>query len=368
MPAPGGPSIHGYLSTAAAVLFATVDDFSRAHQICDACSKEARAHGLLLAERSIELARAVTCLHQGRLVEACDIARALLGREHESQRFHTAEASAILASALHEQGVHDKTEQIIRATLSSAPADEPRGLMLLEVSMRVLLEHGDLAEALRRAAEAEVVANALGIANPALVAWQPAAAQCYKAVGQARRAHGLAQEALEVAESFGIPRAIALALRTKAGIEGSPAELEHLETALEVIDSSGAELERAKVLLCYGAAQHRAGRDDRARGPLREGIGLADRLGAKSISRSGLATLRAAGGRPRRIRMAGPEALTPAERHVVDLAAAGATNREIAEALVITRKTVEWHLKKVFVKLDIRSRGQLPEVMGRGPL
>ena len=51
--------------------------------------------------------------------------------------------------------------------------------------------------------------------------------------------------------------------------------------------------------------------------------------------------------------MTGPEALTPAERHVVDLAAAGATNREIAEALVITRKTVEWHLKKVFVKLDI---------------
>ena len=362
MAAPG-PSINGYLDTAAAILFATVDDFSRAHQICDGCAAAARERGLLLAERSIELARAVALLHQGRLADAADLARALLGGEHGPRRFHGAEVSAILASALHEQGSHDETQQIIRAALAAAPTDEPRALLLLEVSARVWLEHGDLAQALRVVGEAESLATALGVANPALVAWQPTAAQCYKAVGQPRRAHALAQEALDVAESFGMPRAIALALRTKADIEGPPAEIDLLKAALEVIETSDAELERAKVLLAYGDALHRAGRDELAREPLRAGIGLADRLGAKSISRRGMATLRAAGGRPRRIRMAGPEALTPAERHVVDLAAAGATNREIAEALVITRKTVEWHLKKVFVKLDISSREQLPEVM-----
>ncbi len=362
MPAPR-PSINGYLDTTAAVLFATVDDFSRAHRICDACAAAAGERGLLLAVRSIELARAVALLHQGRLVDAADLARSLLGGEHGSRRFHAAEASAILASALHEQGSHDETEQIIRAALATTPADEPRGLLLLEVSARVSLEHGDLAQALRLVGEAESLASALGVANPALVAWQPTAALCYKAVGQSRRAHALAEEALDVAESFGMPRAIALALRTKAGIEGPPAEIDLLRAALEVIETSDAELERAKVLLSYGDALHRAGRDELAREPLRAGIGLADRLGAKSISRRGLATLRAAGGRPRRARMAGPEALTPAERHVVDLAAAGATNREIAEALVITRKTVEWHLKKVFVKLDISSRDQLAEVM-----
>jgi DNA-binding CsgD family transcriptional regulator len=362
LPAPG-PSINGYLDTMAAILFAIVDDFDRAHQICDTCAGAARERGLLLAERSIELARAVALLHQGRLLDAGDLARSLLGSDNGSHRFHAAEASAILASAQHEQGNHDDAEQIIRTALAAVPADEPRGLLLLEVSARVWLERGELAQALRIVAEAQSLATALGVANPALVAWQPTAAQCYKAVGQPRRAAGLAQEALEVAESFGMPRAIALALRTKASIEGPPTEIDLLKAALEVIETSDAELERAKVLLSYGDALHRAGRDELAREPLRAGIGLADRLGAKSISRRGLATLRAAGGRPRRVRMAGPEALTPAERHVVDLAAAGATNREIAEALVITRKTVEWHLKKVFVKLDISSRDQLPEVM-----
>ena len=355
-------SINGYLAMAAAVLFATVDDFKRAHQICDIWRDEARDRGLLLAERSIELARAIALLHQGRLGEACELAQDLLGGERDL-RFHTAEAAAILASGLHEQGVHDETEQIFRAALAATPADEPHGLLLLEVSARVLLEHGNLGESLRAVAEAESLANALGVFNPALVAWQPTAAHCYEAVGQSRRAHALAEDALEVAESFGMPRAIALALRTKAAIEGPPGELGHLETALELIASSDAELERAKVLLAYGDALHRADRDEKARGPLREGIGLADRLGARSISRHGLATLRAAGGRPRRIRMAGPEALTPAERQVVDLAAAGATNREIAQALVVTRKTVEWHLKKAYDKLDIRSRDQLSEVM-----
>ena len=362
---PDQPSIDGYFYAAAAILFATLDDFGRAHRICDDCANEARSRGSRLAERSIELARAVTLLHQGRLVEAGNLARALLDGEDGAQALGAAEASAILASALHEQGMHDETEQIIQTALSSAPTDELRGLLLLEVSARVWLERGDLAQALRAITEAETLGNALGVANPALFAWQPTGARCYEAVGQSRRAHALAEDALEVAESFGMPRAIALALRTKAAIEGPPAEIDLLKEALEVIEGSEAALERAKVLLCYGEALHRAGNDEVARSPLREGIGLADRLGATSISRRGLSTLRAAGGRPRRTRMAGPEALTPAERHVVDLAAAGATNREIAEALVITRKTVEWHLKKAFAKLEVRSRHQLRGVMDR---
>jgi DNA-binding CsgD family transcriptional regulator/tetratricopeptide (TPR) repeat protein len=357
------PSINGYFDATAAVLFASVDDFRRAHDICDACTRSARDHGLLLAERNIEFGRAVALLHQGRLVDAAEHARGLLSRADDSQCFHDAEAAGILASALHEQGCAEEASQIVADALRRAPADEPHSLILLEAGARASLELAKLGEALRLLAEAETLANALGVLNPALVAWQPTAALAYHAVGQTRRAQALADDALDTAERFGLPRAIALALRTKAEIEGPPADIDHLRAALDAIEDSDAELERAKVLLAYGTALHRHGRDDPARGPLRDGIGLADRLGARSTARQGLETLRAAGGRPRRLRMAGPEALTPAERQVVELAVEGATNREIAEALVITRKTVEWHLKKVFVKLDVTSRGQLGEAM-----
>ncbi len=357
------PSINGYFDAAGAVLFASVDDFVRAHEICDACAKEARDQGLLLAERNIEFGRAVALLHQGRLLDAAEHARGLLARADDSQRFHDAEAAAILASSLQEQGYPEEACEVVADALGWTPAHEPHGLLLLEAGARACLERGNLGEALRLVAEAETLANALGVVNPAIVAWQPTAALAYHAVGQARRALALADDALDAAERFGLPRAIALALRTKAAIEGPPGDVDHLRAALATIEASDAELERAKVLLAYGTALHRDGRNDAARAPLRDGIGLADRLGARSIARRGLETLRAAGGRPRRLRMAGPEALTPSERQVVELAVGGASNRQIAEALVITRKTVEWHLKKVFVKLDISSREQLREAM-----
>ena len=59
-----------------------------------------------------------------------------------------------------------------------------------------------------------------------------------------------------------------------------------------------------------------------------------------------------------------PEAtLTPSERRIVELAATGATNREIAQTLFVTEKTVETHLGRAFRKLDISSRRQLPDVL-----
>jgi DNA-binding CsgD family transcriptional regulator len=67
----------------------------------------------------------------------------------------------------------------------------------------------------------------------------------------------------------------------------------------------------------------------------------------------------AAGGRPRRAASTGPAALTPSERRVADLVAAGRTNREVAQTLFVTEKTVETHLSRVFAKLGLRSRREL---------
>ena len=71
-----------------------------------------------------------------------------------------------------------------------------------------------------------------------------------------------------------------------------------------------------------------------------------------------------AGGRPRSKFSVGLESLTPSERRVAEHAADGLTNREIAETLFVTRKTVELHLGHAYGKLGIRSRAQLPEALG----
>ena len=73
--------------------------------------------------------------------------------------------------------------------------------------------------------------------------------------------------------------------------------------------------------------------------------------------------LAAIGVRPRGIDGAGPDSLTASELRVAELAAKGGTNREIAQALFVTEKTVETHLGRAFRKLDITSRRQLPDVL-----
>ncbi|MCW3003457.1 MAG: transcriptional regulator, LuxR family, partial [Conexibacter sp.] len=62
----------------------------------------------------------------------------------------------------------------------------------------------------------------------------------------------------------------------------------------------------------------------------------------------------------------GPAALTASERRVADLAAAGATTRQIATELAVSPKTVETHLTRAYRKLGVRSRPELPDALA-GP-
>jgi DNA-binding NarL/FixJ family response regulator len=62
--------------------------------------------------------------------------------------------------------------------------------------------------------------------------------------------------------------------------------------------------------------------------------------------------------------LSGLESLTPSERRVAELAAQGPTNREIAQALFVTPKTVEVHLSHVYRKFGISSRSQLASALG----
>jgi DNA-binding CsgD family transcriptional regulator len=103
----------------------------------------------------------------------------------------------------------------------------------------------------------------------------------------------------------------------------------------------------------------RAGHRTQAREPLREGLEMARRCGATVLVERAHEELVTAGARPRRLMFSGLESLTAAERRVARRAADGRANREIAQELFVTTKTVENHLSRVYSKLDISGRDEL---------
>ncbi|HEX2265402.1 MAG TPA: LuxR C-terminal-related transcriptional regulator, partial [Solirubrobacterales bacterium] len=130
------------------------------------------------------------------------------------------------------------------------------------------------------------------------------------------------------------------------------------------LEGSTARLEHAKALAALGSTLRRARQPTEAREPLRRALELAGACGAEGLAEHVRAELHAAGARPRRDALSGVESLTPSERRVATMAAEEMTNREIAQALFVTPKTVEVHLSNAYRKLDIRNRRQLAGALG----
>jgi DNA-binding CsgD family transcriptional regulator len=140
-----------------------------------------------------------------------------------------------------------------------------------------------------------------------------------------------------------------------------------LSEAVELLRPTSARLELARALVELGAALRRNGQRVEARDQLRQGLELAHRAAAAPLAKRAREELLAAGGRPRKPVFTGVDALTASELRVARLAAEGHTNREIAEGLFVTQRTVETHLRHAFQKLDITRRDQLPpELRSRG--
>jgi DNA-binding NarL/FixJ family response regulator len=195
--------------------------------------------------------------------------------------------------------------------------------------------------------------------------WRAYGAIALARLGQREQAEQVADRQLERARSFGAPRALGTALRAAAAVKGGETALGHLEEAVAVLEDSLARLVLAQVLADYGALLRELGRRRESRDPLRRAISLTDVCGAPVLAARARAELTAGGGRPPPAETEGVAALTPAERRVATLAAQGPTNREIAQTLFVTEKTVEFHLTHAYRKLGIRSRWQLTELVGR---
>ena len=223
---------------------------------------------------------------------------------------------------------------------------------------------------LERGVEALLAAGrreeAIGWRGPAQFPWRSDAALALADLGDGARALALAEEELAVAEAMGAPRPLGIALRVHALLCRGAERRRGLEAAAEVLDGSGADLEQGRALTDLGGELRRTGRAVDSREPLRRGYELAARCGATLLAERARQELLAAGTRPRRAMLNGREALTPSELRVAELAAQDLRNRDIAQRLFITEKTVETHLGHVYAKLGLRSRRDLAGALSAG--
>jgi DNA-binding CsgD family transcriptional regulator len=202
-------------------------------------------------------------------------------------------------------------------------------------------------------------------ANPLASRWRSHVALALAAMGDGERARQMARDDLARARRWGAASGIGVALRATALVASGAGSVGRLREAAEVLERSPARLEYARALTDLGAALRRGNRRAEARGALQQALELAEGCGAHALAERARTELRAAGGRPSQRLGTGVGQLTASEGRVAELAAEGRSNPEIAQALFVTRKTVETHLGHVYRKLQVSRRGQLARALAR---
>jgi DNA-binding CsgD family transcriptional regulator len=179
--------------------------------------------------------------------------------------------------------------------------------------------------------------------------------------GRTERAMMAFHQLSSVTLASGSDWALGITARCRALIsEGSEAELLYRE-AIERLGRTSVRLEVARAHLLYGEWLRRAGRRVDARTELRLAYGTFNSMCVGAFAERAWRELLATGETVRKRGVETFDELTPQEQRISRLAGSGYTNSEIAMKLFISERTVEWHLRKVFTKLGVRSRRQLRE-------
>jgi DNA-binding CsgD family transcriptional regulator len=347
---------------------AVSDDLDASLRGADEILTLARARGAALTVVTISALRALIALRRGDLAAAQADAQAAieLAPDLLGARFLVLAVSAAVLAGLERDEPPEALRRLIDSTGVRWDTEFTSSSQLRYASGVLRAASGNHEGAIEELRGCGFEDPAFGGENPAILAWRSAAALSLAELGRAEEARDLAADEVRRADTFGAPRALGISLRAQA-LVGPPADRsEGLAAALEVLAPSPARLEHARVLVDIGATLRAAGQRSAARDPLLQALTLADRCGARTLARRARAELTAVGVRPRTTSHTGVNSLTPSELRVVELAATSATNREIAQTLFVTEKTVETHLGRAFRKLDISSRRQLPEVLARG--
>ncbi len=307
--------------------------------------------------------RCETALRAGDLYVAEDYGRRAyeLALDLGAEQFVVMALSAVLL----ERGDTVEALELIGSVLPDGRVvDSWPTMVLLAQRGRVRIEHNDLARGVADILEADRQASAAACDLTVLVDWMPSATLGLVRLGRREQARAVANREVAAANAFGAPRRRGLAMLARGLVDDGDGGLASLRHAVEMLGQSGAELEHARALVALGAGLRERGQGKLARGPLAEGQDLAWRLGAETVAAWARTELLATGARPRRKLLSGIDALTPAELRTARIAADGLSNREIAQVLFVSTKTVEAQLSQVYTKLGIHGRGHLAAALG----
>lgn len=155
-----------------------------------------------------------------------------------------------------------------------------------------------------------------------------------------------------------------MALRVAGLIDWGERGANLLTEAVSRLEQTQARVEHARALIDLGSVLRYAGQLTSARQRLAAGMDMAHRCDADGLVDTAHQELRLAGARPRRATLTGRDAFTASERRVATMAAEGMTNKEIAQTLFLTLRTIEMHLSNAYRKLEIGSRRELGTALG----
>lgn len=300
-------------------------------------------------------ARAAMKVDYGELADAeADAEKALITTVSGTRPIGDFWTRVVLASVAVRRGENDRAEQLF--VKFTTPHDPIEHGWAMATRARWLRNSDDPRAALEVLLRCGREFDEMGVGNPVLVPWWVDAATLLVESGRTG-------EALELAERFrpdrggwDTPRARGYALLAEGTATGA---VETLELAVSELAVAGARLYECQALTTLGMALLERGQDKAARKHLREAVDLAVRCGdiaAANVARSALVS---AGGRMGELSATPLDALTGAERRVVELAAERLANREIADALFVTMRTVEGHLSNAYRKLGVQTRADL---------
>ena len=344
---------HGGATTALSL----TDDLDHAAAAQDVAIAWAQRSGSAPMFVTASVHRGVSALRAGEL----ETAEAHLRRAHELGYELGAGHFVVmyLIGVLLELGdVQEAIDLVGSVELSEPQLTTWQGVIVLAQRGHVRLAGGDLESGVADLLDADRRTAAGDMQLSMLVDWVPQAALALEQLGRGDQARRLADTELEQAVAAG-PRRRGMALSTSGTLEPGPSGLTRLGEAVDILASSPAQLEHARALINLGRGLRVRGQPEQGREAVWQGLEIAHRRRAAALATRARAELVAAGARPRRDTRSGVASLTPAELRTAQMAVGGLTNREIAQALFVSAKTVEAQLSRAYAKLAIPGRTEL---------